>query len=88
MKKVYSYQEIGHLIDKSQAVVFTRHLKARVTAIQKSRDSQTIHVTFVLLVGEYHVGEFTSEYDTIAELLDVFDIADHEELFELLDDHC
>lgn len=84
MKEVYSYQEIKTWIPNGQAVKFTYPLRVEVTAAQKHHDSQTLHVTFVLLVGKYAIGEFTSEFDTIERLLDAFDIADHEELFELL----
>jgi len=84
MKTFYSYQEIQNLIGNGQAITFSYPLRAQVTAAQKHHDSQTIHVTFVLLVGEYAIGEFTSKFETIERLLDAFDIADHEELFELL----
>ena len=86
MKEVYSYQEIAHFIENDQAVTFTRHLHVQVTAAKKHHDTETIHVTLVLLVGEYTIGEVRYEYASMEALLDAFDISDVEEFFELLDD--
>jgi hypothetical protein len=36
MKQVYSYQEIGTLIDQGKQVVFTCHPEARVSAVVES----------------------------------------------------
>ena len=83
MKHVYSYQEIATLFEQGRVIKFIHPLKVLVTAAKK-QDSPSIHVTVVLLVGEYAIGDFTIEYDSIEALLDAFDIADHTEIFELL----
>jgi hypothetical protein len=83
MKQIYSYQEVATPFEQGRVIKFTHPLKVLVTAAKK-QDSTAIHVTFVLIVGEYAIGEFTSEYDTMESLLEAFDIADHTEIFELL----
>lgn len=84
MKEVYSYQEIKTDVDQGEKVGFTAHPTVYVTAVRKSPESETIVVTFEIGIGSYVIGEFTSEYDTIEKLLDAFDIADHEEIWEVL----
>lgn len=84
MKQVYSYQEAANLIESGQVVKFIYPLRVEVTATKKLEGSTALHVTFVLIVGEYAIGEFASEYDSIEALLDAFDIADHQEVFEML----
>ena len=84
MKEIYSYQEIKTDIDQGKKVGFTAHPTVYVTAVRKSSESETIVVTFEIGIGSYVIGEFTSEHDTIERLLDAFDIADHEEIWEVL----
>lgn len=84
MKEVYSYQEVSTEIGQGEKVAFTAHPVLYVTAVRKSLESEAIAVTFEIGIGSYVIGEFTSEYKTFAALLDAFDIADHEEIFELL----
>ena len=87
MKEVYSYQEIKTDIAEGEKVTFTAHPVLYVTAGRKSLESETITVTFEIGIGSYVIGEFTSEYDSIEQVLDAFDIADHEEIWEELGDH-
>lgn len=86
MKELYSYQEIQTWIRNGQAVTFLSPLRVQVTAAQKHHDTTAIHVTYVLLIGEDALAEFVSEFETMEDLLNAFDIADHQELFELLAD--
>ncbi len=86
MKQVYSYQEIGTLIDQGKQVAFTRILSAHITALQKSRESDEITVTIALLMGEYVIAELETTYPRIEALLDAFDIGDLEELWEVLEE--
>jgi hypothetical protein len=83
MKQVYRYTEIADLFEQGKVIKFTHPLNVLVTAAKK-QDSTTIHVTIVLLVGEYAIGDLTIEYDSIEALLEAFDIADHQEMFELV----
>jgi len=85
MKEVYNYQEIGTLIDQGKQVVFTCHPAARVTAVQKSADSDTITATITLLIGEYVISVMESEYASIVALLDAFDIDESSEIWEMLE---
>jgi hypothetical protein len=85
MKTVYSYQEIGTQIDQGKQVAFTRTLSAHVTAVQKSKESDEITVTIVLIVGEYVIAELETTYPRIEALLDAFDIGDLEEIWEVLE---
>ncbi len=87
MKEVYSYQEIKTDIAEGEKVAFTAHPVLYVTAVRNSLESESITATFEISIGSYVIGEFTQEFDTIEKLLDAFDIADHEELFELAGDH-
>ena len=84
MKEVYSYQDIKTDIAEGGTVAFTAHPTAYVTAIRKDRDSETITATFELCIGSYVIAEFTCEFPNIEKLLDAFDIADHEEIWEVL----
>ncbi len=85
MKQVYSYTEIADLFEQGKAVKFTYPLKVLVTAAKKQEGSSTaIHVTVVLLIGEYAIGDFTTEFESIEGLLEAFDIASQQEIFELL----
>ncbi len=86
MKEGYCYQEIAHLVKSGQKITFTYPLRVEVTAVALHPDRDTLQVTFALLVGEYTIAEFTSEYDTVESLLDAFDIADHQDVFELVGD--
>jgi hypothetical protein len=85
MKQVYSYQEIGTLIDKVRQVAFTRTLPAHITALQNSRECDEITVTIALIVGEYVIAELETTYPRIEALLDAFDIGDLEEIWEVLE---
>jgi hypothetical protein len=83
MKQVYRYTEIADLFEQGKVIKFTHPLNVLVTAARK-QENGSVHVTIVLLVGEYAIGDMTIEYDSIEALLDAFDIADHTEIFELL----
>lgn len=83
MRELYNISEL-RILD-AQKFSFIYPLRVEVTVVQKQECP--LQATFALLVGEYAIGEFTQEYDTIDRLLDAFDIADHEELFALGGDH-
>ncbi len=85
MKQVYSYQEIGTQIDQHKNVVFTCHPEARVTAIQRHPDSDTVTITINLSIRDTCIGIMENEYASLADLLDAFNIDDLEEIWELLD---
>ena len=83
MKKLYSHRELNQLHDRNQTVVCTRTLEVQIRVklkdIKPSLESQPIHITLSLFVGEYHIGDVTIEYPT----LEAFDISDKEELWEI-----
>ncbi len=83
MKQVYSYQEIGTEIDRGTPCIFTCHPQVRVTCIQKQPDSEIITVTLIVSVRDTCVGIMQSEYASITNLLDAFDIDDQAEIWEV-----
>jgi hypothetical protein len=84
MKTVYSYQEIGTLIDQGKRVLFTCHPEARVTAVQQDRDSDSITVTLNLSIRDRCIGNVEYEYDSIVAVFEAFDRDDLEEMWEVL----
>ena len=84
-KTVYSYQEIGHLIDSCERVLFTCHPVARVTAVQQPWPNASIKVTINLSLGDTHLGTVETDYASITDLLDAFQIDDIDEIWEALD---
>ena len=85
MKHVYSYQEIGHRIDEGQQVAFTSPATARVTAVQKSQESDSITVTIQFFIRETCIGIVEYEYTSIFAVLEAFDIDDLSEIWEVLE---
>ena len=83
MKQVYSYQEVGTLIDQGKRVVFTCHPEARVTAVQKHRDSDTVTVTIQFSIRDTCIGIVENEYTSIVEVLEAFDIDERIEMWEV-----
>ncbi len=83
MKEIYSYQEIGTLIDQGMQVAFTRHIQARVTVSQPSTESEAVKALLLLSLGQYNIGICEIEYQDISELLEAFDIDDKEEIWEV-----
>ncbi len=83
MKQVYSYQEIGTLIDQGRQVVFTCYPEARVSAVQKHPDRETITVTLNLCIQDTCVGSISDEYASILAVLDAFDIEELSEMWEV-----
>lgn len=83
MKELYSYQEIGTLIDQGQSAAFTCHPVARVTVVQRESERVAIHMTIDLLVGDYHITTFEEEYPSIETVLDLFQINDLAEMWEV-----
>ena len=83
MKEVYSYQEIGTLIDQGTSATFTRHIQARVTVSRPSSDSETVEALLLLSLGQYNIGLCEVEYEDISELLEAFDIDNKEEIWEV-----
>ena len=86
MKEVYAYSEVIDDIAQGEKVTFTMHPTLHVAAVRKRLDEQTISATLEIGVGEYVIGECTIEFSSMETLLAAFDIADHEEIFELLAD--
>ncbi|HYT28730.1 MAG TPA: hypothetical protein VEL72_06905 [Ktedonobacteraceae bacterium] len=85
MKTVYSYQEIGELINQGQPVAFTRQLEVRVTARRNSPESDTITALIRFCHEDYLLGEVENEYATIAILLKVFAIGELEDIWQVPD---
>jgi hypothetical protein len=85
MKQVYSYQEIGTLIDQGKHVVFTCHPEARVSAVQQHPNNDTITVTINLSIGNTCVGIVSYEYASMLAVLDAFAIVDLSEMWEVLE---
>ena len=83
MKELYNFQEIGTLIDQRQQASFTRHIVARVTVSQPNPESGAVKALMLLSLGQYNIGICEIEYEDIAELLDIFDIDDGEEIWEV-----
>lgn len=83
MKQVYNYQEIGTEIDRGKRVVFTCHPEARVTAVQKQRDSDIITVTLQISIRDTCVGIVEYEYTSILAVLEAFDIEELAEIWEV-----
>lgn len=84
MKEVFSYQEIGTLIDQRKPVAFTCPVLARVTAVQKHHDIATITVTLQISIRDTCIGIVESEYTSIVAVLEAFDIDDLSEMWEVL----
>ena len=74
MKQVYSYQEIRTFIDQRKPVLFACHPEARVTAVQKHPDRETITVTIQLSIRETCVGSVSDDYASMLAVLDAFDL--------------
>jgi len=83
MKLVYSYSEVGALIEQRTKTIFTRSARVRVSVTKPSGKSHTIKVSINLLIGAYSVGVFQCTYKNILELLEAFDINENEEIFEV-----
>jgi hypothetical protein len=83
MKELFTYQEIGTLIDQGTSATFTRHIVARVTVTQPTPDSETVKALLLLSLGQYNIGVVEMEYTDISELLEAFDIDDGEEIWEV-----
>jgi hypothetical protein len=83
MKEIYCYQEIATDIAQGEQVTFRLPLTVSVTARRQSEASETITATLELGLGG-EVIACSSEFATIDRLLYAFDIADHEEIFEVL----
>jgi len=85
MKQVFSYQEIGILIDQRKQVAFTCHPEARVTVVQRHPDLETITVTVQLSIRDTCIAILTDEYASILAVLEAFDIDDLSEIWEVLE---
>ncbi len=73
-KTVSSYQEIGHVIDSCNPVVFTAHPVARVTVLERAWPENTVKITINLSIGDTCVGIMENEYSSIEMVLDAFQI--------------
>ena len=83
MKELFTYQEIGTLIDQGTSATFTRHIVARVTVTQPTPDSETVKALLLLSLRQYNIGVVEMEYTDISELLEAFGIDDGEEIWEV-----
>jgi hypothetical protein len=83
MKEVYSYSEVGALIEQRTKTIFTRPAQVRVSVMKPSGKSHAIKVSINLLVGTYSIGVFQCKYKNILELLEAFDINENDEIFEV-----
>ena len=84
MKELYAYQEIVDDVAQGEIVAFDFHPNLHCRVVRKSQDEQAVIATLEICVGEYAIGEFTMEFSSLETLLAAFDIADHEEIFEVL----
>jgi hypothetical protein len=83
-KTVNKYQEIGILIDSGKPMVFTCHPEARVT-VRQLPNEDTIKATITISISDTCVGIVETEYASIIDLLDAFQIDDLAEIWEVLD---
>ena len=83
MKQVYSYSEVGALIEQRTKTIFTRSALVRVSVIKPGGKSHTIKVSINLLIGSSSIGVFQCTYKNMLELLEAFDINENEEIFEV-----
>jgi len=83
MKQVYSYSEVGALIEQRTKTIFTRSALVRVSVMKPSGKSHTIKVSINLLIGSSSIGVFQCKYKNILELLESFDINENDEIFEV-----
>ena len=51
MKQVYSYSEVGALIEQRTKTIFTRSAQVRVSVLKPGGKSHTIKVSINLLIG-------------------------------------
>jgi hypothetical protein len=84
MKEVYCYQEVESEIAQGETVAFTVHPTLLVRAVKNNPASEVITVSYELCIGSDSIGVFTSEFSNMESLLDAFDIADHEEIWEVV----
>jgi hypothetical protein len=86
VKQVYSYQEIGTLIDQGKQVAFTCHPEACVGAVQKDPDSDAVTVTLNLCIRDTCVGMVEDAYASMLAVLDAFDVDDLAKVWEVLEE--
>jgi len=84
MKEVYCYQEVESDIAQGETVAFTVHPTLLVRAAMNNLEGEVITVSYELCIGSDSIGVFTSEFPDMERLLYAFDIADHEEIFEVV----
>ncbi len=83
MKQVYSYSEVGSLIEQRTKTIFTRSAQVRVSVMKPSGKSHTIKASINLLIGSSSIGVFQCKYKNILELREAFDINENDEIFEV-----
>lgn len=81
-KTVYSYQEVGYVIDRGGPASFTCHPRARVTVRQLSASDDAVEATIALSIGDTCVGMVECSYASITDLLDAFQVDDLDEIWE------
>lgn len=64
-------------------VLFTCSPQARVSAVQKQRESDTVTITLTLSIRDTCIGIVDYEYASIADVLDAFDIDDRAEIWKV-----
>jgi hypothetical protein len=83
MKEVYSYTEVGALIEQRMRTIFTRSALVRVSVMKPNDKSHTIKVSVNVLIGTYSIGVFQRTYKNILEPLEAFAINENDEIFEV-----
>ena len=83
MKELCSYQEIGTLIDQGIQASFTRHHIVAHVTVNQLQGSERIQAVLLLSLGQYNITVCEREYEDISELLEIFDIDDGEEIWEV-----
>jgi hypothetical protein len=83
MKVIYSYSELGTLIDQGMTTTFTRPALVRVSMSKPNDKSDTIKASINLLIGDYSISVFEDEYKNILDILATFDINDNGEIWEV-----
>lgn len=72
--------------DRGKRVAFPCRPEARVTAVQKHSDRDTITIIINVYIRDTCIGIVENEYASMLAVLDVFDIEDLAEIWEVLDE--
>ncbi len=88
MKEVYCFQEVSTDIAQGEKVSFPFHPVIYVTLVRKSRESQEITATIELCLytSDDCIAIVEQTFETIQAVLNAFDLPDHVELFEMVEE--